>query len=344
MRIIWLLPSLISSLVFAISTGHASYLLFAVSSIVIGVLLAVFSRQKRSESIEYRELVKFDGRWYLGGDRVSRVRAFLQPGFRRELLSHLQSRTREPDWVSAASILKEPNHTESPRLGISVSDLGRTGRLKVLELPWQANPHTLVIGPTGSGKTVLLMRILADCLRIPGVRLWFFDYKSSESAALAEAAKSAKGSLKFNASALASDFDGLWVELFAHLKWIEKRPNEHSRVSDVVIVDELAAALEHAESRGRILQLASQGRSAGVRLICASQSTAGIPRLLLANLMNRILVGEPDQAEFLMLGSRSESLKAANSRQLSQQPPRLAGWLAAKLVEPATNFVFPLKT
>ena len=343
MRFVWLLPSLISSLVFAISTGHSSYLLFAASSLAIGVLLVFISRNKKIESSRIRELVSIDGRWYLGSDRVTRARVAINRRFRRELLSILRARTREPDWDSAFTALGT-THAGLPRLGITLTGLGQANCFKVLELPWQSNPHTLVIGPTGSGKTVLLMRILEDCLGIPEVQVWFFDYKSSESEVLAQAAYRAGGTLKFNSSSLASELDALWGDLFAQLHWFDKRPNLHTRVHHVVIVDELAAALEQPESRARILQLAAQGRSAGVRLICASQTTAGIPRVLLANLMNRVLVGEPDQAERLTLSSRSEAIRPENGQTGALFRASHPGWLSGKLIHPATEFFYPQKT
>lgn len=340
MRYIWLIPSLASTLVFALTTGHPSYLLFAGTSVLFALMMARSSSRKGEVSASDVRLTQIAGQWYLGSEAITKARLYLRPSFRRRLLLQLRARTRVPDFHRAATVLaRQPDR--QPRLGLAVDQVDALGQSNLVELPWFDNPHTLIVGPTGSGKTVLLLRILQDCLRISGVRVWFFDFKNSELDALAEL-KSEKGPRLVACSS--SDGEKLahsWQELLQCLNWNGVRPNRPAIVSEVVIVDELAAALERPEYRERILELAGQGRSAGVRLLCASQSASGLPRALLANLMNRIVVGQPDQAELLMLSSRSESFSATKLVARESSPDHEPRWLRGRLLNPGRDFVFP---
>ena len=341
MRLIWLLPSVISGLVFALATGHPTYLLFSGTSVAAAALVALLTSRKRSAQTGDTQLIKVDGRWFLAAEPVTRMRLLFKPALRRSLLEQLRVRSRAPDWGEASAAFDGPPH-DQPRLGISISVTELRPSVLAVELPWRENPHALVIGPTGSGKTVLLRRIVDDCLRLPGVRVWFFDFKNGGADSLSKLAPTHR--LSFASTSESTGLSRLWEELMAQLNWSGARPNRPQQVSDVVVVDELAVALEHPESRERILQLASQGRSAGVRLICASQSTAGVPRALMANLMNRIVVGQPDQADLLVLLSRTESL---GHREPPPKPPEFGEsgrWLSGRLFPAGQDFVFPLKT
>jgi hypothetical protein len=64
----------------------------------------------------------------------------------------------------------------------------------------------------------------------------------------------------------------------------------------------------------------------------------------MANLMNRIVVGQPDQADLLVLLSRTESL---GHREPPPKPPEFGEsgrWLSGRLFPAGQDFVFPLKT
>ena len=343
MRYIWLLPSVVSSLVFALTTGHPSYLLFAGTSVLIALVGAGAGRRKLRVAAVDTRLTQLGGRWYLGAEAITRTRLLLHPGFRRQLLLQLRDRTRAPDFEVAASVFASAPDRQ-PRLGLATDRVEALGQTTLVELPWFDDPHTLIVGPTGSGKTVLLLRILQDCLRISNLRVWFFDFKNSPMEALAELEIEHPSQLVACSSADAAKLSQTWAELFQGLNWQGARPNRPDAVCDLVIVDELAAALEQPETRNSILQLAGQGRSAGVRLVCASQSTSGIPRSLLANLMNRIVVGQLDQAELLMLSSRSDSLHASKWSARNEVWAAEFGWLSGRLLKGGQDFAYPRKT
>lgn len=348
MRLIWLLPSVISSLVFALSTGHPSYLLLAATSVL--ATLAVMGLSARKSRLvesppEQVRLVSVEDRWFFDGVELTKPRLLLNRALRRRVLEDLRVRSRLPDFMSLEEGLARAP-TELPRLGVSIEDVELGEHPEPVELPWTQNPHTLIVGPTGSGKSMLLLRLLADCQAMPGIRSWVFDFKHGEFEALTvrSALGDAAGDTRIASSADPRAIAQLWQELFDALDWSGLRPNLVRTATEVVIIDEIGAALEQPDSRERILKLAGQGRSAGVRMICAGQSTSGIPRVLLANLINRVIVGQVDQADALVLSSRSESLAASKVRKTEAAIHTLDGWLVGRLLNKQKEFLFPIKT
>jgi hypothetical protein len=348
MRLIWLLPTVVSSLVFALSTGHPSYLLLAAASVLATVAVIGLNARKSKlgqATPEQVRLVSVDNQWFFDGVELTKSRLLLNRALRKRVLEDLRGRSRMPDSkVLLEGLARAP--TDLPRLGVSIDDVELGESPEPVELPWAENPHTLIVGPTGSGKSMLLLRLLADCQGIPGVRSWVLDFKHGEFEALTVLAAmgGAAGNTRIASSADSQAIAHLWQELFEALDWAGRRPNLIQRATEVVIIDEIGAALEQPDSRERILKLASQGRSAGVRLICAGQSTAGIPRALLANLTNRILVGQVDQADALVLSSRSESLGSSRDRHSAPKMPTPNGWLSGRLLNKQKEFLFPIKT
>jgi hypothetical protein len=85
-----------------------------------------------------------------------------------------------------------------------------------------------------------------------------------------------------------------------------------SQVRVIVIVEELSLVLADRMAAQAIQSIAAAGRTAGVRIVATNQSASGLPRGLLVNLGNRIVMRGSDESEFLLLGSRDRFMGRAD--------------------------------
>lgn len=191
-----------------------------------------------------------------------------------------------------------------PRLRLGVAASG------IVDLDWDARPHALLIGPTGSGKSALLSGLLADLAAMQvasgDLQVWFADYKDGQTIA-------ANRLSCRNFVCAGSDYASLWRSLTGELD----RAETTLAARRILIIEELAAALADRTTSELISQLAAQGRSKGLRIIATNQSVSGLPRALLVNLGNRILLDGTDQADWLLVGGVRAPKSSANESDAS---------------------------
>jgi S-DNA-T family DNA segregation ATPase FtsK/SpoIIIE len=103
-----------------------------------------------------------------------------------------------------------------------------------------------------------------------------------------------------------------------------------------IVIDELAAALaESPLASAALTMVATRGRSLGVHLIAATQSTQGLPRAMLSNLRVRIALAEADPIDLAQL----------NIKRPAEPAQVVAGWGTGILQKPGSltsYFNFPL--
>ena len=95
------------------------------------------------------------------------------------------------------------------------------------------------------------------------------------------------------------------------------------------------ALAEAALASTALNSIAARGRSLGVHLVAATQSTKGVPRPMLTNLRARILLGDADPIELAQLNIRRPV------------GPTICpnGWSSGILQKPgelSSHFIFPL--
>jgi energy-coupling factor transporter ATP-binding protein EcfA2 len=295
MNPIWLLPGLVMGLVLALTSGYWQLLGFSALNAATGLLAHRF--RKTSVSAEARVSVR-SGRLYFGEKRLPRSLLLWSRSEKTAVVEHL-NRAGGGDLRERILSLYATSMPSTERLSLPLGINPLNGR--AVELDWQTQPHTLIVGPTGSGKSALLSRVLAGLsghtpADSDGLRVWLFDYKSGETI---EENKSALAGFWCAGSHQPKALAEQWQVLFAELD--SSPPSRDAK--HIVIVEELAVALEDRQTGDALARLAAQGRSIGLRLIITNQTSSGIPRGLLVNLGNRILLAGSDLAERMMLGS-----------------------------------------
>lgn len=209
----------------------------------------------------------------------------------------------------------------------------------------QSGAHALIIGPTGSGKSELLKLLLTQTLgRHPNCELTLLDFKGG--------ATFHRFSELSQLKLIATDIDGhdpeaLWGSIRAEVgrRELALAAKEASRIEDPIMfgmtrhyifIDELAAALgESPLATSALTMVATRGRSLGIHLITATQSTQALPRAMLTNLRVRIALAEADPIDLAQL----------NMKRPPEPASVLDGWGTGIIQKPGaltSYFNFPL--
>ncbi|MDE2386586.1 MAG: AAA family ATPase [Actinomycetales bacterium] len=330
MSLIWILPSLAMGLLLAMSTGYWQMLAFAVMQAAVQLAARRFRGGPQQSTIDPLTDVRLRGeRFVVQGRRLPRLIAFWNSRSKTAVLEYLRQLNSGPPQELLSECYSK---RRSGRLLLGLAESNP------LELDWSRSPHTLIVGPTGSGKSALLARLLEQ-LAADSTEVWLFDYKSgetiSENAAFCRAFECADSS---DQAALRDQWDRLLrrVDTLA--------PGQKTRL--VLVVEELAAALLDRDASAAITQLAAQGRSVGVRMIATNQTASGIPRQLLVNLGNRVVMADADNSERILLGTGgAATLAKSGSTRVGARPetmdaPAHTGVFSAQLVNASTDFDF----
>lgn len=180
----------------------------------------------------------------------------------------------------------------------------------------QQGPHSLVIGPTGVGKSQLIRLMLhglTTSLNPSELRLCLLDFKGG--ATLGEWFE--HPSTQAAATDLDSSYEPVLNWLGQQLELRERYLAEHfcSRFESLpvgeqlprllVVVDELQPLLKLNQA-SVVEDIAARGRSLGIQLVATAQSTLGLSRGLVTNTGLRFLISVDDPVELAQLGLRAE--------------------------------------
>ncbi|MEH0820549.1 MULTISPECIES: FtsK/SpoIIIE domain-containing protein [unclassified Micromonospora] len=220
----------------------------------------------------------------------------------RSLAGRLAAAVRRDAALHVADLLPERRWTESARAGLRTV-VGRAGREPVTLAFDDATPHWLVGGRTGAGKTVFLVDVLygLSARYSPAeLQLWLLDFK--EGVSFTEFVPTERDpSFLPHARTVGVESDreyGLAVlrELRRELGRRAEEFKRHgiTKLADlpadvpapriVTVVDEFHVLLAGNDRLAReavdlLEELARKGRSYGVHLVLASQSTSGVEAL-----------------------------------------------------------------
>lgn len=306
-------------------------LVFAVIQALVQLTTRKVQARSHSAAKVSSEAVRIRGtRFTFQGRRLPRLLFLWNPRVRHAVVEHIRKLASGPRQKQLADCYANRSRGEL-LLGLAND--------KAIALDLSRSPHTLIVGPTGSGKSALLSRLLAQ-LSSDAVEVWFFDYKSGETIA-----ENLELCGRFTC---ADNLDGdaikrQWHSLLSRTK--ELPATKDLRL--VVVVEELAAALLDRDASETITMLAAQGRSVGLRMIATNQTSSGIPRQLLVNLGNRVVMAAADNSERILLGgfggapaTGSQSFKGATATQGSGASATKPGVFGAHLTSAAIDFEF----
>lgn len=342
MQLIWYLPSLVIGLTIGLSSGY--WQLALISFLMVGLMAFVQVYKNRYPPFDDSSNYFLSAGAVAIGDRVlPRYEIFWKKSWHELLLVKVRA-SKAPNYLEQVLASKSDRGKfldSSDSLSIWIGASNDSERYLNLA---KDGPHTIIVGPTGSGKSELLKLAVASLIEAAGSLLALFDFKGG---ATLEAFRN-------QAVGLATDLDvagqaKLWEFVAIELESRE-RAFANQRVSSieqynqrvgglqelVVVIDEFAAALSSgAKALACIEDVTARGRSLGVHLIAATQSLTGIPRSMLTNFRIRIAMNSADPIDLVQLGM--------NPNKVIQ--PNVSGWAAATVMTsaaPAVGFYFPL--
>jgi hypothetical protein len=155
-------------------------------------------------------------------------------------------------------------------------------------VPNESEPHVIIIGPTGSGKTELVKRMVRD---FSGA-IFAIDFKNGEGF----------GSLDRLQAMITNE--STEQEVAAFLDSLERASS--LRLPLMLIVDELGEAMKNREIAGQLERYAAQGRSRRTYLVLANQTLSLIPRTVWTNCATRVgLSADPVDLAQLQITAKS---------------------------------------
>lgn len=298
MQLLYLLPSLIYALVFALQ-GNNPWMLIAT---LASTLIAVIVRWRQSSRASPNQLTEFriEGkRVWLDDRKLPRSGILWSKAENEFVLAKYKALTAQSSSVQR-SYLDSDFQLEPEQLRFVI---GFNDQLVELALA-EAGPHAILVGPTGAGKTVLLQKMLVELLRHSHFDLQLLDFKGGI------------GLAQF--AAFAGDFetdrDLVAAEQLLFNAEAELTRREVGGVFSrpwLLVIDELAHLLARIpKAVDTLSSISARGRAFGMHLIITNQNLVGVPRSLLSNLRLRILVGDTDPVDAAMLGQGAKATMA----------------------------------
>lgn len=308
MQLIWVLPSLIFGAYMGISSG--SWLLLAMA--VLSSAVALWSIQlRRLQQIDFEQPIEFfENRFWVGSNRLPKYRFLWRREWNLSFYRYFEAiaNAQKPSTPFA-------DRSEFANPGPLSCLLGYSGGQSLITSFISEGPHLLIVGPTGSGKSVLLKQILgslASGSAFGEARFAFFDYKGA-----ATFGQLVGNRIDFSVSDLQPDasiaaHDWLNAEMSHREKTLHESHVDNflylpkvgkSLPALFVFVDELVAlfrASKHAQAT--LESIVSRGRSLGIFLIAANQAVSGIPRVMQLNMRQRVALAGTDVVELNQLG------------------------------------------
>lgn len=182
--------------------------------------------------------------------------------------------------------------------------------------------HTLIIGPTGSGKTEFLRNLVESWPH----RVMVIDFKGG----LGFQKAYGIDRLVTNHS---DDFDEFLNEAQKELENREVSVGRGENLQPIILlVDEFASVVRESTKAAQLAEsIVAKGRALDFYLIAASQTLSGVSRTVLANSLQRVGLGSIDQVDAMQLGLNKQLRPAFGT-----------GWSNAQLSEGNVYFNFPL--
>ncbi|WP_296630857.1 FtsK/SpoIIIE domain-containing protein [Rhodoluna sp.] len=333
MQMAWLIPSLLFGVYLGATTGQWQMIVMSAATAAIWLLARRFGwggQVDFSQPISVTESAVF-----VGQAKLPRLSIFWKREWHDKIFEHLNS---QDDQLGLVDRWQFELTRATTATGQAQFFLGLTsGKPLTLDLVADS-PHALVVGSTGSGKSLLLKQMLNSVLKNPRDQCDYLLVDFKGGAGLAQFMEHPR------VKALLTDIDGhdtekAWLAVSQELDARERMLAAHgcSRIEElqqqfvalprlVIVVDELASLFASSQAaNAAIAAVLARGRSLGIHFLAASQSVQGLTRAMLTNLRARIILGEADPIDQAQLGIK----KLVSAADL---PP---GWLFGQITSAA---------
>lgn len=272
MNIAFLLPSLLYGVFLFTSTG--SFVLLILSGSTVLVWLFVKGTQQ-----DLKQAVSFaGGRVFLGRRRLPASPLL----WGAKLRSRVYEAAFAQDVVAKSKTMPPGKHV-----------MTHSGEFLSL-MPGEHAPHLIAIGPTGSGKTELIRKVLAD---FAGA-VFVIDFKNGEGFG-----DSVSSERKITNSS--SD-----EEISSFFDLLENKSS--LRLPLLLVIDELGEAMRNTKIATEIERYAAQGRSRRTYLLMANQTLSMVPRTIWVNCSIRVALAA-DQVDVAQLQIAAKSPAETNA-------------------------------
>jgi len=293
-----------------------SWLLLAMS--LGSTLLAIIgARVRYFQQIDFNQPIEFfENRFWVGSKKIPKLRIFWRREWNQHFYRYFQQiqATKPPGLpLEARPEFADPG----PLSGL----IGYSDSMPVIASFEKHGAHLLIIGPTGSGKSVLLRQIAASMASgstSSEARFAFIDFKGNATFArlvgnrvlfAASDLDLATANTVLNQLKEVVDGRELLLSELGLSDFQAAHKSGHRIPALFIFIDELGALLKDCRNAGTILEtLASKGRSLGMFLVAANQTTFGIPRSIQLNLRQRIALAGTDPLECHQLGFKARML------------------------------------
>jgi hypothetical protein len=270
--LLYFLPSLGYAVFLSLNSGNPTLLFLVAGSVLAMQLGRGFSSIRPDGDLEF-----LGNRVRIGGRLLPRAPG-LWPAPVRDRI-YLAVCARDADQLEA---FERERQLGGLLLGVDLN--GQPLRLELAD----HRAHLLVIGPTGSGKTILLRQLAAGW----SGSCWVVDYKGG----MGFAGHPAVQALVTNLSENRTEF---WAALN---QLLDRREAGEVGQRLLIVVDELGAVIQERDAASSLERVVTKGRSLGVHLMAANQTLSGVSRNILTNCQLRVGVGNVDTVDRAQLG------------------------------------------
>ncbi len=335
MSAIWMLPSLAMGIYMGFASGMWQLAFMSMGSALIALIVSkAATRTRHAPIISLHPRAR---RLLADGKVVGWIRWLVSKRIRKAVRAEINNLIgRREALESIRRILGTMN---IPPPGSKTAALCGVSRLASFNIEITEAPHIFVVGPTGCGKSqllLLMLRSLSARYSPAELGIAIIDYKGG--ALIRSLACDAR--LWLSATDLQPG--DWWVELEQQLRLREQRL-EASGIADyrsdqlaplVTFIDELGEAVRNPAAARVVSAVAARGRSLGMFLVASNQGLSGVPRELLLNLRMRIAIAGIDQVELVQLGAKASPLISKSSDLVAAR--------AIKQGQAEIDFDFPL--
>ena len=296
-----MLPTMIYGLFLGISQGMWHLTIIGGLTLVVWIIIKSKKAPQENQELE----IGLAG-VAVGGRKISSLSIFWPTWLNLKLLRLLEN---PPAAFYLERFLDNP---ETLKAGIDYE--GKPVVLKPL--------HTLVIGPTGSGKTEFMRNLIESWPN----RVVAIDFKGGLGFSKAFGIER----LVTNHS---EDLDEFLDYVSSELENREINLASGQKLKPMIfLIDEFASVVKQSTKAAQVVeQVVSKGRALELHLFASSQTLSGVSRTVLANSLQRIGIGQIDQVDAMQMGLSKHT-----------RPSFGPGWSSAQLAENNLYFSFPL--